>query len=130
MEKFYTIVRMKENQLLNIQKRLHSKDIEIKEYKEKILKLEAEIKELKLVGVNSIYPEVHSIIDNLKSKWIKMENEMQSKITERNDIFSELMIKKQEIKSIEILIEKKKNELKELLLKKEQDTLDELNSID
>lgn len=130
MEKFYTIVRMKENQLLDIQKRLHSKDIEIKEYKEKILKLEAEVKELKLMGVNSNHPEVHSIIDNLKSKWIKMENEMQSKITERNDIFSELMIKKQEIKSIEILIEKKKNELKELFLKKEQDTLDELNSID
>ena len=130
MEKFYMIIKLKENQVLDIQKELHTKDVEIKKYKEKAFGLEKEIQQLKCMDLNTTCPELHAIIDDLKSKWIHLENEMQNKIIERNNIFSELMVKKQEIKSIEMLIEKKRKELNELLLKKEQDTLDELNSIE
>ena len=133
MKKFNTVIKVKENELLNIQKLLHSKDVELTQITKITQQTESEIKTL-IAEINSnVYSnslEFYSLIDKLKDEWKDMENKKQSILKEKNAIFSKLLIKKQEIKSIEMLLAKKVDELKKEELKKEQNLLDELNSLE
>lgn len=134
MKQFKTVLKVKKFEETQILENINNVNIEIDSLQNNINSIEKNIKNAinnaDSTDSNDERRALTSIIENLKESWKSEEHKKYLALQRKNSLSQELILKKQEIKSIEMIIEKKEYEAKLVELKKEQDALDELNIAD
>lgn len=134
MKQFKTVLKVKKFEEMQILENISNVNMEIDLLQSNINSIEKNIKNAinnaDSTDSNEERRTLISIVDNLKENWKLEEHKKYLALQQKNSLNQDLMLKKQEIRSIEMIIEKKENEAKLVELKKEQDALDELNIAD